>query len=354
MENSQTPPKVAIVSVQGRPGLNPVALADLEAVAEVDIIARGDLPAMTHAEAVELLGDADIVGLTPKVTPTMDEGLLSQLPRLRAVGLHATGTDMYDLAAFRRHGVQLATLPDYSTTSVAEHAMAMLLSLSRRVHLGHDRSRGLVPPQTSLRGFELSGKTMGIIGFGRIGQRVGGLATAFGVNVIACDPRADKEPDTTYLPLEELLASSDIVVVACSRHHDDPPLLAVAELDLLPLGASLVVISRAAAVDTDAAADAIRSGRLRGYAVDDAVVDTGRDGDLLTEGRIVQTGHAAWWSDEVLTRGAIHWVESLRALAVGAPVSLDADAAPEKAYGVRGQPPYGVHAEASDGVRRVA
>ncbi len=317
------------MSVQGRPGLNPVALADLDAVAEVSVIARGDLPAMTRPEAVDLLGEADIVGLTPKVTPPMDEALLAQLPRLRAVGLHATGTDMYDLAAFRRHGVQLATLPDYSTTSVAEHAMAMLLSLSRRVHLGNDRSRGLVPPQTSLRGFELSGKTVGIVGYGRIGQLIGRLSAAFGMYVIASDPRPDKEPGVTYLSMKELLSCSDVVVVACSRHHLEPPLLLSAELDLLPLGASLVVISRAAVVDTNAAADAIRSGRLRGYAVDDAVVDPHRDGDLLAEGRIVQTGHSAWWSDEVLTRGAIHWVESLRALAVGAPVNLAADAAPE-------------------------
>ncbi len=325
-------PQITIVSVQGRPGVDPVALANLESVADVTFVARGDLPALTRDEAVELLGSADIVGLTPKVTPPLDRELLSQLPRLRAVGLHATGTDLYDLAALRENNVQLAMLPEYSTESVAEHAMAMLLSLSRRVHLAHDRSRGLVPMSTSLRGFELAGKTMGIIGYGRVGQRVAQLASAFGMSIVACDPRPDKEEGVTYLPMEDLLSASHVVVVACSRHHSDPPLLRAEELALMPLGASLAVVSRAAVVDTNAAADAIRSGRLRGYAVDDAVVDIERDGDLLTEGRIVQTGHAAWWSDEVLTRGATQWIESLYALAVGAPINLDPDAAPPQPH----------------------
>ena len=326
----QGKPQITVVSVQGRPGADPVALAKLESVATVTFVARGDLPALTREEAVDLLGSADIVGLTPKVTPPMDHALLSRLPRLRAVGLHATGTDLYDLEAFRQHNVQLAMLPEYSTISVSEHAMAMLLSLSRRVHLGHDRSRGIVPMGTSLRGFELAGKTMGIIGYGRVGQRVARLAAAFGMTILACDPRPDKQPGVTYLPMEELLIASDVVVVACSRHHSDPPLLNAQELDLMPMGASLVVVSRAAVVNTNDAADAIRSGRLRGYAVDDAVVDVERDGDLLREGRIVQTGHAAWWSDEVLARGAVQWIESLYALAVGEPVNLDPDAAPEQ------------------------
>lgn len=319
-------PRVVVVSVQGRPGLHPGALARLERLADVTAVARGDRPALDRSEAVDLLAEADVVALTPKVAPDLDDALLDALPRLTGLALHATGTDLFDHDTLARHGVAVDVLPDYSTVSVAEHGMAMLLSLSRRVHLAHDRSRRLVAPDASLRGFELSGRTLGVIGLGRIGSHVATLAAAFGMTVVAHDPRPrSMDGAVRMLPLQQLLEVSDAVVVACSRRHGAPPLLGERELSLLPRGAVVVVVSRAAVVDTTAVVALVRSGHLRGYAVDDVVLDPGRDGDLLTEGRIVQTGHSAWWSDEVLERGARLWVESMIDLVQGRPRHLAVD-----------------------------
>lgn len=315
-------PALTVVSVQGAAGLPPDGLAALEDVADVCVVERGDQPALTHGEAVEVLADADVVALTPKVTPVIDDALLGALPRLSGIALHATGTDLYDLDVLAAHGVALATLPEYSTVSVAEHAVAMLLSLSRRVHLANDRSRGAAPASVSLRGFELSGRTLGVVGLGRIGTHVAGLARAFGMSVIAHDPAPRAVGDVPLVGLGELLAASDAVVLTCSRRLEDPPLLGAGELASMRAGSVLVVVSRAAAVDSSAVCDAVRSGHLRGYAVDDVVVDPARDGDLVDQGRVVQTGHSAWWSDEVLERGAHQWVGSMHGLLTGGDVTL--------------------------------
>ena len=332
----QPRPRVVVVSVQGRAGLPPAGLSVLESVADVTFCARPDTSALGQEEAAVALADADVVALTPKTMPVLDDALLARLPRLKAVALHATGHDMLDPAVLARHGVALAVLPCYSTESVAEHAVAMLLTVARRVHLAHDRSRGLVPASTSLRGFELAGRTLGLVGTGRIGARVAEVATALGMRVVGHDPRPREVDGLLHLPLPDLLRASDAVVVACSRAHDAPPLLGDAELALLPRGAVLVVVSRAAVVDTGAALAAVRRGHLRGYAVDDVVVDPARDGDLLAEGRVVQTGHSAWWSDEVLVRGAAQWVQCLirlvdGRLVDGRPVDLVAEAGPPPA-----------------------
>ena len=317
-----TSPNVTVVSVTGRAGLPPAPLARLERIATVDTVARAELPALTHAEAVRILDDADVAALTPKVTPVMNHALLAELPRLRAIALHATGVDMYDLTVLAEHDVAVTILPEYGTVSVAEHAMALLLSISRRVHLANDKARGLVPPTTSMRGFELSGRRLGIIGYGRIGSYVGRLARAFGMQVVAHDPYIPPPEDVELLALPELLATSDAVVVACSREYGAPPLLGPDELSTIPAGGVLVVVSRAAVVDTRAAMTLVRGGHLRGYAVDDVVTDDATDGDLLREGRVVQTGHSAWWSDEVLARGARQWVEAMHGLVAGGPLSF--------------------------------
>lgn len=314
-------PNVVTVSVRGRATMPESAARRLENVAHVTYAARSC--ALTQAEAVALFAEADVVALTPKVAPPVDERLLAALPRLRGLALYATGYDFLDVELLRRYGVVLTHLPDYSTVSVAEHALGLLLSLSRRIHLGHDRSRGLVPPTTSLRGCELAERTVGVIGLGRIGRRFGRLARGVGMRVVATDPRPQRdEPEVEFLPLSDLLRVADAVCVMCPASDRGTPLLGADELAEMRTGTVLVNVSRSSLVDTRAAADGVRSGRLRGYAVDDVVCDPEADADLLTEGRVIQTGHSAWWSDEVLERGGAMWGESIRRLALGHPADV--------------------------------
>lgn len=314
-------PNVVVVSVQGRGTLPTPAARRLERIANVTYATRSGT--LAPADAAGLFADADVVAVTPKVAPPVNEGLLAELPRLRGLALYATGYDFLDVELLRRHGVVLTHLRGYCTVSVAEHALGLLLSLSRRIHLAHDRSRGLVPPTTSLRGFELAERTVGVIGWGRIGRRFGQLARAVGMRVLATDPCPRRgEPDVEMLPLPEVLRAADAVCVTCPATYGGHPMVGAGELAEMPAGAVLVNVSRPSLVDTGAVRRAVRSGRLRGYAVDDVVCDPVADADLLTEGRIIQSGHCAWWSDEALDRGSAMWAENIRRLALGIPDSV--------------------------------
>lgn len=250
------------------------------------------------------------------MAPRFDAPLLARLPDLRGIVAYASGTDFLDLPLLTRRGVTVVNLPDYCTASVAEHALGLLLTLAHRIHLGHDRSRGLVPDSTSLRGFELAGRALGVVGLGRIGGRVARAAQALGMRVVATDPRPRPLGDVPLLTLPDLLRAADAVTLHLPTTLGAPSLLGAAELALLRPGAVLVNVSRASLVDPRAAAAAVRAGTLRGYAVDDVVFGPG-DADLLAEGRVVQTGHCAWWADEVLARGGEQWLRATTALTRG-------------------------------------
>ena len=313
----------ATLVVLSRRGRSSIAAADwdeLERRATVRVVQRNAAP--SHDEAVELLSGADLLGSTNPCLPRFDAALLDALPDLRAIVLYATGHDHIDSPLLARRNVGLSVLPDYATVAVAEHALALLLALATRLHLAHDRCRGAAAPGASLRGIELSDRTIGVIGHGRIGSRVARMCAALGSTIVVCDvePEAVAAATATGFATADLarvLERSDAVVVCASHEHGAPPIIGKRELDVLRPGSLLVNVSRSALVDTDATLAAIRAGRVRGYAVDDIVVDPHSDGDLLEEGRVLQTGHSAWWRDEVLQRGARMWSENLLAAVNG-------------------------------------
>lgn len=307
-------PRLVVVSVQGRAGLAGAGVDDLERAADVRYVRRSS--PMAPGDAVAAFRDADLVAVTPKVMPAFDDTLLACLPRLGGIALHATGFDALDLDLLARRGVTLRTLPCYATESVAAHALAMVFALSTRLHLAVDRSRGTVGPATSLRGFELRGRTLGIVGLGRIGSRLASMAAPLGLRVVATDPAPRRVPGVAVVPLPHLLAQADVVALACPLVPGAPPVLDAAAVASLRPGAVLVNVGRPALVDGAAVMAALRSGRLRGYGVDDVVAGPG-DADLVAEGRLLQTGHSAWWTDEALARGARHWVEAMAGLVDG-------------------------------------
>jgi phosphoglycerate dehydrogenase-like enzyme len=305
---------VTVLSRQGAHSLSGDDVARLERVASVRYHALEGAPG--RAEAIMLLRGTEILATTNACLPELDATLLAALPRLRAVVLYATGYDHIDVDVLASRGVGLSVLPDYATAAVAEHAIALLLGLATRLHLAHDRSRGLVHAGTSLRGIELAGRTMGLLGVGRIGTRVAQLGQALGMRVIGHDTAASavevaRRRGIAMFRLGTVLDRSDALVVCASHAFQAPAVLGHAQLRRLRRGAVLVNVSRAALVATDAVVAAVRGGRLRGYAVDDVVLDAQVDGDLLAEGRILQTGHSAWWRDEVLERGRRMWARHL-------------------------------------------
>lgn len=318
-------PAVVLFSRRGAETLAPADVVRLDRVADVSYHALRDAP--YGADAAALLSGAEILATTNACLPELDVTLLDALPALRAVVLYATGYDHVDLDLLAARGITLTALPDYATNAVAEHAMAMLLSMATRLHLAHDRSRRTAPPTASLRGVELGGRTMGVVGVGRIGTRVAQLGTAFGMRVVGHDHDTAaictaRRKGITMTSQERILAEADALMVCASHTHDGPPVIGPDELDRLRSDAFVVNVARAALVDTAATTAAIRAGTVRGYAVDDVVLDPTVDGDLLAEGRVLQTAHSAWWRDEVLERGRRMWAQHLLAVVEGRPVDI--------------------------------
>jgi len=211
--------------------------------------------------------DADVVWL--EWTPHLTRDVLARLPRLGLGVRWGVGYDQFDVAAATELGIAIANAPSYCTEDVAEHAMALILALTRQVVL-RDRQgqqglwrHGPVPQR------RLAGSTVGVVGLGRIGGRVARLAAAFGAEVLGYDPVAPAaDPAVRRVDLPELLRAADVVTVHvpltdATRHLFDAEALA-----LLQPHAVLVNTSRGAVVSQDALVEALDAGRIAGAALD--------------------------------------------------------------------------------------
>lgn len=317
--------RVTIVSRAGRRGLPDALVSALDAESDLAFLQRTG--PLQRTDALEHLPGTTVLATTNLTFPELDDSLLTALPELRHIVLYATGYDHVDLDLLERHRVGLSVLPEYATNAVAEHALAMGLSLTSRVHLAHDRSRGLVPPETSLRGVELTERTSGVLGVGRIGLRIATMLRLLGTEVIGTDidPSAVTRAMAAGIDMvsaPDLLRQSDVLFIAASMSRGAPAILDESALDLLPDEAFVVNVGRPGLVDTTAVARRLRAERLRGYAVDDVVLDPAADADLLDQGRVLQTGHCAWWKDDVLSRGGRMFGRAVLAAVRGRPIDV--------------------------------
>ena len=196
--------------------------------------------------------------------------------------------------------VEVLSLGGYATESVAEHTLAGILTLSRRTHLSMDRARGLTPATVSLRGFELCDRTVGIVGYGRIGRRVHELLTPMTTDVLIHDPAY-----TDSLDLTTVLGRSELVILAASSDYGRPPIIGASELSLMS-ARYLVNAACDELVDHEAIVEALRNRRLDGYLLDE-FDETLAEADV-EPGRIIQTMHTGWYSDEAMKRGKEEWV----------------------------------------------
>lgn len=318
-------PIVTVLSRAGHGSMSTDLRRQLDEVAEVRFVVCGQAPDLNAAAA--LLQGVQVLAATNIALPTLTESLLDRCPAVRHVVLYATGHEQVDADLLARRGVTLSVLPRYATNAVAEHALALLLSLTCRVHLANDRSRGQTATDISLRGVELTQRVAGVVGVGRIGRRLIELLRGLGVRVLGhdTDPAATAtavDAGIEMVPLATLLSSSDLLAVTASTTAGQPAILGRREVGQLPRGVFVVNVGRAVLVDTDAMVTAVRRGLIRGYAVDDIVLDPAEHADLLSEGRILQTAHSAWWKDEALARGSVMFGEAILAAVRGRPVDV--------------------------------
>lgn len=236
---------------------------------------------------------------------------------VRFLALRSAGYNHVDLAAARALGLRVARVPAYSPHAVAEHTLALILSLNRRIHRAYNRVRESNFALDGLLGFDLHGKTVGVIGTGQIGFIVARLLAAFGCEVLAHDPfpnPAAAAAGIRYVPLAELLEKSRIVTLHCPLTPENRHLVDAAALAQLPPGALLVNTSRGALLDTRAVIAALKSGHLGALALDvyeeeGPIFFEDRSGELLhddifarllTFPNVLVTGHQAFFTQEAL------------------------------------------------------
>ena len=203
--------------------------------------------------------------------------LLSTAPKLRFVQSFSTGTDQYNQALFKKHGVRLANAQGANERAVAEHAIALILALTRQLHCARDSQRarqwrGMIGDR-ALREQELGGKTLVIVGLGRIGMRLAALARAFDMRVIGVRRTARPEPGladqvVAQADLAQALAKADVAALTCPLTAETEGLIGAAVLKALKPGALLINVARGKVVDQAALIAALADGQVRGAAID--------------------------------------------------------------------------------------
>lgn len=255
---------------------------------------------------------------------------------VRLIALRCAGYNQVDLAAAASLGLTVTHVPAYSPHAVAEHAIALLLTLNRHTHLAHDRVRRGDFRLEGLQGFDLHGKTAGLIGTGRIGTITGKILQGFGCHVVAFDPYASPESRAAgfeFVGRNDLLTRSDIVSLHCPLLPATKHLINASTLACLKPTALLINTSRGGLIDTAAAIEALENNRLRGLGLDvyeheaalffDDHSDTGITDPLfarlITHPNVVVTGHQAFLTHEALDNIASSVLASLDAFAASQP-----------------------------------
>jgi glycerate dehydrogenase len=255
---------------------------------------------------------------------------LRLLPALRYIGVLATGTDVVDVAAARERGIPVTNVPAYGTNSVAQTTVALLLELTQ--HVGHHARTVRAGRWTQNPDWcywdhpllELDKLTMGIVGFGRIGRKVGELAVAFGMEVLACTANTKRVAALArWVDLETLLRRSDVVSLHCPLTPQTKHLLDAERLAWMKPTAFLLNTSRGPLVDEPALAQALNSGRLAGAGLDVLAVEPPpADNPLLQAKNCLITPHLAWATRAARARLMHVAVENVRAFLRGKPQNV--------------------------------
>ncbi len=290
--------------------------------ARVEELASGILPGWTIRWAADpgpVARRASGAEVVVTVNEPLDAAALEALaPRL--VSISFTGTDHVDLEAARSRGIAVTSVPAYATASVAELTIGLVVSLMRMV-VDADASVRAGTWRSGITGIELEGKTVGVIGTGRIGTAVARRLAPFGCTLLGASrspARPFADAGGTHVPLDDLLGRSDVVTLHVPLTDETRGLIGARELGLMRRGALLVNTARGPVVDTDALVQALEQGRIGGAAIDvyDAEPIPG-DHPLLAAPRTILLPHVAFATAEALERKAVQTLENIRAFLAG-------------------------------------
>ena len=285
--------------------------------------------AFDNETIIKTIADADIV-LTNK-TP-LPKAVLEKATNLKYIGVLATGYNIIDVSAAKELGIVVSNVPGYGTKAVGQFTMALILELCH--HVGNHNRAVKKGDWTRSKDFcfwnsplmELSGKTLGIIGFGSIGQATAKMAQAFGLKVLAYNRSKDfnLESETLkYVELDDLLEKSDFVSLHCPLTESTEGLINSHSISKMKDGAFLINTSRGCLIVEDDLKIALNSGKLAGAAVDVVSSEPIKaDNPLLEAENIIITPHIAWASKEARTRLLQTTIDNIEAFLEGKPINV--------------------------------
>ena len=251
-----------------------------------------DLTGKPREVLLSALADADALIVRSQVH--VDAALIAAGPQLKIIGRAGVGIDNIDAAAAERANIRVVNAPNGNTIAAAEQTFALLLAVARHVPRGDASVRSGAWIRGELKGFELRGKRLGIIGFGRIGQAVAKRAAAFEMEVVASDPVLTAEQAAAFgiklQSLDQLLMESDIITLHVPA-LGDTPLIGTAEIAKMKRGAVLLNVARGSLIDEGALAAALTSGALGGAGIDVFASEPPAGSPLLTAPRTVLAPH---------------------------------------------------------------
>jgi glycerate dehydrogenase len=295
----------------------------LEAFGKVTVYDRTPAEAIVHRIGT---ADAVITNKTPVSRQTMDA-----CPNIRYVGLLATGHDTVDTAAAKEKGIVVTNFPAYDTDAVGQFAIALLLEIASRV--GHHdaavkQGRWQSCPDWCFWEYplmELAGKTMAIIGFGRIGQATGRIAKAIGMRILAVDayPTDSGRGIAEYVSQDRAFAEADVIGLHCNLTPETKEIIRRETIAVMKTGVIIINNSRGALINEHDLADALRSGKVRAAAVDVLSHEPpAADNPLLNAKNCVITPHISWAPIECRRRIMDIAASNLEAFVKGAPVNV--------------------------------
>lgn len=283
----------------------------------------------TRAEEVVLrLSDASIC-ICNKVR--LGEAELSQLPRLRLIAVAATGVDNVDLDYCRKHSIAVANVRNYARHAVPEHVLMLILALRRNL-IGYRqdvrvgawaRATQFCLLNHSIR--DLHGSTLGIIGYGALGQAVAKLAAAFGMRILVGEHKGARQIREGRKSFTELLGASDIVTLHCPLTAETRDLIDAAEFELMRGGALLINTARGGLVNEGALVQALKDKKIGGAGFDVLTEEPPREGNPLLELELpnfILTPHVAWASREAMQALADQVILNIEAFVRGEPCNL--------------------------------
>ncbi len=311
--------------------LNPGDLdwSPLEKLANFEMYDRTTYSLAEADLIVERAKDAEII-LTNK-TP-LNEKIIDQLPKLEYIGVLATGYNVVDVEAARKRDIVVTNIPDYGTDTVAQAAFALLLELCH--HVGAHDEAVKKGEWTNSPDFcfwnhpivELSGKTMGIIGYGRIGQVTSRIAQAFGMKVLAYNRTREKVVETEkvrYASLEDLYKNSDVIVLHCPLTEENKGFINKEAISQMKDGVFIINNARGALINEADLADALNRGKVGGVGLDVVSEEPIKaDNPLLHAKNCIITPHISWASIEARKRLMDIAADNLQKFLEGNPVNV--------------------------------